>query len=154
VKTCYLAGPITECDRAEANSWREIVSGRIAKHGIRGISPLRCEPLMGDRYKISSADPRFGTPKAIASKNLFDVKNCDMTFAYLPHELNGRKPSYGTLCEMAWALALGKQVVLVTDDPSILEHPVVQACASWTVTTLEEGMDILVGVLGDYSRPE
>lgn len=152
MKTVYLAGPITDCDRGEANTWREQVSGRLAKHNIMGISPLRCEPLMGERYRISSADPRFGTPRAIASKNLFDVRSCDMTFAYLPRELNQRQPSFGTICEMAWAFSEGRPVILVTDDPYMQAHPVIQACASWTLGTLEEGLDVAVGVLAAYAR--
>ena len=152
MKTVYLAGPITDCDRGEANTWREQVKGRLAKHNIMGISPLRCEPLMGERYSLSSPDPRFGTARAIASKNLFDVRNCDMTFAHLPRELNQRHPSYGTICEMAWAFSIGRPVILVTDDPLMQAHPVIQACAAWTLGTLEEGIDVAVGVLSDYAK--
>lgn len=149
--TVYLAGPIGGCDRFEANEWRKFAASELFGHGIRGISPLRCEPLIGERYSTSYPDPKFGTPRAIASKNLNDVRMCDLTLAYLPRALNERKPSYGTICEIAWAFALGKSVILVSDDPDILNHPVIQANAGWIVNNLADGLEITVGILGDYA---
>lgn len=153
MRTVYLAGAITGCDRNEANDWRHDVINRLAHHNIAGISPLRCEPLIGDRYQLTHQDPRFGTAKAISSKNFFDVQSCDLTLAYMPQEVNARRLSIGTLMELAWARALGKPTILVSDYPFILEHPVVQANASWTLSTLEEAVDVLIGVLGDYAQP-
>lgn len=95
-------------------------------------------------------DPRFGTARAIASKNLFDVQNSDITLAYLIRELNERRASYGTTIEIAWAKAFAKPVILVTDDPYLQEHPVMQACASWSLTTLDEAFDVIEGITKGY----
>ncbi len=65
--TVYLAGPIAGCDKGEANDWRWHVAGKLRASGIVGISPLRCEPLVGERYMVGYEDPRFGTARAIAS---------------------------------------------------------------------------------------
>jgi nucleoside 2-deoxyribosyltransferase len=149
----YLAGPISNCTVAEANEWRRTMILALDDHGITGISPLRCEPLIGERYAASAdaynADPCFGTARAIASKNLHDVRSCDFTLAYMPKHLPFSK---GTLCELAWAFALGKPTILVTDDPGTAGNPVVQACAGWILTTLDEARDVLIGVLGDYAN--
>lgn len=152
MKYVYLAGPITDCDRGEANNWRDYVFAKLLKHNIRGISPLRCEPLVGDRYKIEYADPRFGTAKAIASKNFYDVQACDILFAYMPADLNDRALSQGTLAELHWGFALRKSTILVSDCEKIIRHPVNQAAASWILPTLEEGVDVVVGLLADYAR--
>lgn len=153
MRTVYLAGSIAGCDHGEANDWRGRVSASLAPHNIRGISPLRCEPLHGDRYDVGYPDPRFGTARAIASKNLNDVKMCDFTLCYMPQALNERRLSVGTLIELAWAHALGKSTILVSDYQFLLEHPVVQANASWILSTLDEAVEVVVGVLGDYARP-
>lgn len=150
-KTVYLAGPIVDMNKAEANDWREYVDGLLASHNIIGISPLRCEPLVGMTYNLSHQDPKFGTPKAIASKNFFDVKNCDMVIAYLPLPSEGRTQSYGTIIELAWAYAFQKQSIVVTNDPKIQTHPVVQACAGWTLDTLEDAAEVAIGILGGYT---
>lgn len=150
--TVYLAGPIAGCDKGEANDWRWQVSGKLRGSGIVGISPLRCEPLIGERYMVGYEDPRFGTPRAIASKNITDVKLCTMTLCYMPRALNERRLSVGTLLELGWAHAFGKPTILVTDYQFLLEHPVVQANASWILGTLDEAVEVIVGVLGDYAR--
>ena len=152
MKTVYLAGPITGCNDQEANGWRLTAFGRLYVHGIQGISPLRCEPLHGERYEYTHPDPRFGTPKAIASKNFLDVQMCDMTLCYLTSAVNERRLSIGTILELGWAHALRKPTILVSDLPLLINHPVVIASSSWIVGTLDEALDICIGILGDYVR--
>jgi nucleoside 2-deoxyribosyltransferase len=128
------------------------MAAAIQMHGISGISPLRCEPLIGARYEVGYEDPKFGTARAIASKNFLDVQMCDMTLCYMPAALVERRMSYGTLVELAWAHALRKPTILVTDFAPLVEHPVVQACASWTLTTLNDACEVIIGVLGDHAK--
>jgi len=151
-RTVYLAGSIYGCNKGEAQDWRRDVKERLASCNIMGISPLRCEPLVGERYGVSYEDPRFGTPRAIASKNFFDVQASDMTLCYMPAVLNERRLSIGTLLELGWAHALGKPTILVTDYPLLLDHPVVQANASWILGTMDEAVDVCCGILADYAK--
>lgn len=80
----YLAGPIFGTTGAEANDWRNDMTARLAPRGIGCISPLRCEPMVGDRYDAQYDDPCFGTSKAIVSKNYLDVQRCSMALVYMP----------------------------------------------------------------------
>ncbi len=141
----YLAGPILGQTEREAKDWRQYVAGELGNHRLVGISPLRCEPIHGERYGLGSPDEKFGTARAIASKNLFDVRRCDATLAYMPFW------SHGTVVELAWAHAMGKPTILVADRPEIAGHPVVNACAGWVVPTLDDAIEILIGVLGAYT---
>ena len=113
---------------------------------------MRCEPLIGERYELQYDDPTFGSARAIASKNLFDVQQCDMTLAYLPRELENRRPSYGTVCELAWAHLLRKPVILVTDDLALVRHPLISACAGWLLRDLDEAIEVVLGLLLTYER--
>lgn len=149
-RTVYLAGPILGCNSAEANDWRKYVDDKLKEHNIVGISPLRCEPLHGERYGVEYPDPRFGTPRAIAAKNKFDVQACDITLAYLPKDRPSKIPSLGTIGEIFWADAFNKQVILVSDDPFVNAHPVVDSAVDWKLETLDEAIDVLIGVLGGY----
>jgi nucleoside 2-deoxyribosyltransferase len=151
MKFVYLAGPILHCNKDEANDWRASVSAILGKEGIVGISPLRCEPLVGDRYEVQYADERFGTARAIGSKNFFDVRKCDLILAYLPLPPAGRHQSWGTIVELAWAHAMQKPAILVSNDPAVQEHPVINACAGWTLTNLADGVDTIIGILGGYN---
>lgn len=151
MKYVYLAGPILGCDHDEANDWREHVDVRMqeAIRGLVGISPLRCEPLHGERYAFGGKCP-LTTGRGIGGKNEFDVRNCDFVFAYLPKPAEGRLQSYGTLIEIGWARMLNKPVILVSGDPILQQHPVVGHCCDWKVETLDEGIEIIVGLLGGY----
>lgn len=149
----YLAGPITGCDRGEANDWRTLVSARLEAYGITGISPLRCEPLIGDRYDTSHPDPRFGTWEAIAAKNFFDVQTCDLTLGYFPYDLTERDGiSVGTVGELCWAFAIRRPTIRVSTHPKVTRHPVVTAVSNWKLSTLDEAVDVVLGLLRDYAK--
>lgn len=150
MKTVYLAGPITDRTIAGANDWRYEVIRKLETYHIAGISPLRCEPPRGDRYTIANADPQFGTARAIGSKNRMDVRMCDLTLAYLPKFLNDPWPSVGTISELAWAAMIGKPTILVSDDPRITDHPVIDSNSGWILPTLNMAIEVIVGIYKDY----
>lgn len=150
MKTVYLAGAITDKTIAHANDWRWDVARKLRYHGVVGISPLRCEPPRGDRYTISNADPQFGTARAIGSKNRMDVRMCDITLAYLPKAFNDPWPSVGTISELAWAAVIGKPTILVSDDPRITDHPVIDSNSGWILPTLDMAIEVIVGIYKDY----
>lgn len=147
MRTVYLAGPITGCTKKEANDWRRYVSAALMSYDIKGISPLRCEPIIGERYEPNYADPKFGTARAIASKNFYDVAACDLTFAFLP------SLSSGTLIEIGAARALNKPIILVSEEPIVINHPVINAAAGWVLPDLDDGIEVVVGILQDYAQP-
>jgi hypothetical protein len=150
--TVYLAGPIVGCTDSEANDWRVYVAEKIAKAGVRGVSPLRCEPITGEIYPASGPDPKFGTARAIGSKNVYDVRNTDMTLAYIPTPPEGGRHSWGTMCELAGAHFINKQTILVSDDPIVLAHPVLDGMSGWVLNTLDEAIEVICGVLGGYTE--
>lgn len=166
-KHLYLAGPILNCTGPEANDWRKYVCSKLPP-GLIGISPLRCEPLIGEKYVANYPDPKFGTAKAISAKNKYDVATCDLVFAYLPKILTGRfvvdpacemydaeeqkRDSIGTILEIGWASSQqhSKPVILITDDEFIINHPVMSACNGWCLPTLDDGIDVVIGLLAGY----
>ncbi len=106
----YLAGPMEGCSDDEMLVWRRAATLSF-NEGIKAISPVRI-------------DSKFTT--AIITQNQYDVKECDVTLAYLPKSISDRRCSYGTICEIAWAHAQNKPVVIVSDDPYVHDHPVIQ----------------------------
>ena len=149
-KYIYLVGPVAGCDKGEANDWRGKICDAFPK-GIIGVSPLRCEPLIGEKYEVVYDDPRFGTATAISSKNEYDTRTCDMVLAYMPRELNERRPSYGSVIEMAWAYQLNKPVILVSDDPYMMMHPLIHAITNWRLDNFDDALDVIKGVLEVYT---
>ena len=106
----YLAGPIEGCSDDEMVVWRKAAT-MLFDDGIRAISPVRMDSTL---------------TTAIITQNQYDVRECDVTLAYLPKSITDRRCSYGTICEIAWAHAQNKPVVIVSDDPYVHDHPVIQ----------------------------
>ena len=156
----YLAGPISGCNVGEANDWREEMidlleaapKDMLWNHGFKGVSPLRCEPIVGERYAPEYDDNKFGHPQVIAAKNKEDVRRCDVTFAYFPAE---QPASVGTLQEIGWASGLGKPIILVTDNDYVRENAVIKATVPWRFTEAEGGfekaVEVIEGIFGVYS---
>ena len=150
-KFIYLAGPIAGCTQEEANEWREYVRSMLP-HAIVGISPLRCEPLKeGMTYTEEGASPKmWSDPRAIATKNWLDTESCDLVLAYLPKELNEKRPSYGTVIEIGWAIGLRKPLIVVSDDKQLMDHPLIKHNASWRLDSLDDAVEVIVGLFGEY----
>ena len=105
----YLAGPIELCSEDEIHLWRNYVSEHI---------PLNVA-VLEPRYDLSSSGEIYQDTR----KN---VQECDMIFAYLPKSVNVRRPSYGTIFEIAYGHALHKDIVIVSDDEYVHNHPVMK----------------------------
>ena len=152
-KYIYLAGPIAGLTEVEAIEWRGWVRERLP-HGIVGISPLRCEPLKeGMVYTDDGATaPMWSDARAINAKNWLDTESSDLVLAYLPKEMNDRRPSIGTIIEIGWAIGLRKPLIVVSDDEYMMEHPLIQRNASWRLENLEDAVEVITGLFGDYVR--
>ena len=75
---------------------------------------------------------------------------CDAVLAYLPKELNNRRPSYGASFEIAWFVEMRKPIVIVTDDDYVKYHPMFKAHTSYIYDTLDEGIDQIVDLFNDF----
>ena len=151
----YLAGPIYGCSESEAKDWRSYVANALKPHGIKCISPLRCEPAKGGSYALHYRDDLcFGDPKAILAKNFLDLRTCDFTLAYFPKpSFEGTQRSAGTMGELSWAYALQKPCAVVTNDDFIRNHPFTSCQPSWPLLpTLDEGIRLITGIYGAYAE--
>ena len=75
---------------------------------------------------------------------------CDLILAYLPKELNERRPSYGTVIEIGWAIGLRKPIIVVTDDEYLSSHPLIQAKSNWIFDNFNDAIDVIHGLFDDY----
>lgn len=153
----YLAGPIAGATGSQANDWRAEFSATLAEHGMIGVSPLRCEPLVGPRYGFGYECPMFGTPEVIQAKNLEDVRRCDATLAYFPLAVaqDVGHTSIGTVCETQWAYMLEKPRILISDIAHVAENPVIRATVPWRFAEhdgFERALEVLTGIFDIYNE--
>ena len=150
-KFVYLAGPIAGLTEHEATEWRLEVRD-LLPYNVIGISPLRCEPLeAGKVYTDPGAtDKIWSDPRAINAKNWLDTESADLVLAYLPKEMNDRRPSIGTIIEIGWSIGLKKPLIVVSDDKQIMEHPLIECNAAWRLDELDDAVEVIIGLFGDY----
>lgn len=150
-KFVYLAGPIFGVSYKEANDWREDIKAKFLP-GIVGISPMRLKSFLSKKRKIghSYEDDPLSNARAIKTRDYMDVKTCDMLLAWMPKALNEARPSTGTTMELGWADAFDKPIVLVTDDPHLIKHPLTGQAAGFIVPDLDSAAEIVNGVFGEY----
>jgi nucleoside 2-deoxyribosyltransferase len=154
-KFVYGAGPIAGLTEEEATTWRKDVGDKLydASSGkIVLISPLRCEPIEeGMTYTSPGAvDKMWSDPRAINAKNWLDTESSDLVLAYLPKEMNERRPSIGTIIEIGWSIGLKKPLIVVSDDKQIMEHPLIECNAAWRLDELDDAVEVIIGLFGDY----
>ena len=150
-KYIYLAGPIAGLTEEEATTWRHDVNFMLPDN-IIGISPLRCEPVKpGMTYTTPGAvDKMWSDPRAINAKNWLDTESSDLVLAYLPKEMNDKRPSIGTIIEIGWTLGLKKPLIVVSDDKQLLNHPLIECNAAWRLDNLDDAVEVIIGLFGDY----
>ena len=139
-KYVYLAGPIEGCDEGEINIWRKKCHVGFIESNV-GISPYRAEMASDDSE----------SRKRIAMKNYMDTQSSDLILAYLPKTINERRHSYGTTMEIAWGYSLRKPVVIVSDDPQVQDHPLMDMSGAM-FEELDDAIDYINILLGEYER--
>ncbi len=123
----YLSGGMNQ------SNWQENVINSVGKKGYVFYNPRDHKLMNSKEYTIW---------------DLFYVKNCDIVFAYMQNE----NPSgFGLTLEIGYAIALGKQVVLV-DEKSINNSDfknyfkIVQETSSIVFNNLEDGINFLKNI--------
>ena len=139
-KFVYLAGPIEGCSNHEINQWRQKCYTGFNDF-IVGVNPYRAER--------EADDPE--ARKRIVMKNYMDTQSSDLILAYLPKTINERRHSYGTTMEIAWGYSLRKPVVIVSDDPQVQDHPLMDMSGAM-FEELDDGIDYINILLGEYER--
>jgi len=141
----YLAGPILGQTETSARHWRRQCTLVLDENHIRAIDPLRCESSNGGVFGLKGLHG-----KHVHSKNVYDVRTCDLVLAYFPQQAYG-KVSWGTLIEVGMAYAAAKPIILVAEAEQAKVHPVLIHSASFVVNILEEGIDECIKLLGGYA---
>jgi nucleoside 2-deoxyribosyltransferase len=106
----YLAGPIEQCNYDEIYGWRSYVDSKLNSN-ITTVHP-----------KVLQSN----NSKGILEQNKKDVLKCDTILSYIPKSIEDRRPSYGTIFEISFAHSMKKDIILVSDNKYLIEHPIIK----------------------------
>ena len=148
----YLAGGIAGLAGVDAVEWRGAAMLALATRNIESLDPMRAKLHLAHQKRISenfndyANAGVFFTSRGIMTRDFNDVQRCD---ALLVNLLGAKKPSLGTIMELAWAYALQKPAVVAIEaigNPHD-NHPMISAAMPFRVTTLDEAIDAVAVIL-------
>jgi nucleoside 2-deoxyribosyltransferase len=154
-KLVYLAGPITGLDYAGCTNWRNMAVATLAFAGIKGLSPMRWKEYLREQgilpaLRNAQEDYEYAkygvmsTSRGIMTRDRFDATRCDVLLVNL---LGAEKVSVGTVMEIAWADLKRTPIVAVMEAGNVHEHGMVNEAIGFRCDTLEEGLNIVKGIL-------
>src|SRR5438128_1949417 len=128
----YLAGAISGLSWEQATGWRRRAARELALYGIKTFSPLRYKDFLESETSIQDSYPDFAlaTPKAIYTRDKWDVSRCDILFVNL---LGTTRVSIGTVMEIAWGDMLNKPIIIVAEKDNTHLHAMVRESAGYIV---------------------
>lgn len=152
MKTVYLAGPISGLSYDGAVDWRNDTIIELAKHGIKGLSPMRAKEYLSGMQDLDKNCVEYGhinvmsSPKGIITRDRFDATRCDVL---LVNMLGADRVSIGTVMEMAWADLCRTPIVcaIEKDGSNPNEHAMIDQAIGFRVSSLKEALDITVAIL-------
>lgn len=150
LRRVYLAGPISGLNYDGATEWREYATDELAKNGIQGMSPMRCKDYLKDMGDLSANVEEYGkinvmsSARGIMTRDRYDCTNCDVLLVNL---LGAERISVGTVMEIAWADLCRTPIVCVMEPGNIHEHAMIDEAIGFRVSTLDEALAIVKGIL-------
>jgi len=148
MKKVYLAGAITGATYEECTTWREDVAKELRAHDIQCASPLRNKEYLSNQAERELKDSYegylFSTPKAVVTRDRYDVTTCDMLFVNF---LGAKRVSIGTILEIAWADSRRIPIVIVMEDNNLHQHAMIREIAGFVVPSIKDGIEIVKAIM-------
>lgn len=156
MKAVYLSGPITGLNYKGARcGWRKDFRDML-EPGITVLSPMRHEGHLAElrgpmsvralRKFETEKNHIFSHPKMIVTKDRLDIKQSSIMVVNLQ---GATKVSQGTIYEIGYADALGKTIIVVTDEGNVHNSPFITEAAAQVVDTLEDAAQIVNSLLSE-----
>lgn len=135
----YLAGPISGKSYDESINWRNKVIEELNDFNVSCLSPMRCKECL--KYGRNSV---ITSSRGVITRDRWDCTRCDILLVNL---LGADKVSIGTVMEIAWADANRKPIILIMEEDNVHDHIMIQECAGFVVSTLEDGIDVIKSII-------
>jgi hypothetical protein len=149
----YLSGPISGASRDDIAGWRQCVAGMLPQH-VDVYDPAVLSYDVALAYETaespSAALARLMHGRLVVDRNKHIIQSSDVVLANFLHS---ERASIGSIGELFWANAFRIPIVIVREQSgNIHDHAMLNAIASVVVTSLEEGCDAALNILGTDAR--
>jgi nucleoside 2-deoxyribosyltransferase len=149
----YLTGPITGSADPNICGWRDVVRDRLAPF-VEVIDPAAAPydsiPAYRRTEKSAAAIKRLMHGRFVVDRNRNLIRSCDIVLANF---LTAEQASIGSVGELFWADAFGKLIVIIREKAgNVHDHAMLNAIASATVSTIDDGCKAVLNILGTQAE--
>jgi hypothetical protein len=149
----YLSGPISGASREYIAGWRHRVAGMLPAH-LDIYDPAASSYDAGLAFEAlespSAALARLMHGRLVVDRNKHIIQSSDVVLANF---LQSNHASIGSIGELFWANAFRIPIVIVREPSgNVHDHAMLNAIASVVVSSLEEGCDAILNILGADAR--
>lgn len=146
----YTAGPMTGLTHEEADSWRsnELLHDILGKNGWEILSPTDAKekPWLIEKYSGDNVMPAR-VPHVMERREVqLDLEHIHAASAIIANLKDAKIVSIGTVCEIAYAYAIGRPIIVVDDDGSLHDHMFIRQMATVTVADMGAAVDELLKI--------
>lgn len=115
----YLGGPITGLTYEQCTEWRDTLTNVLSDEGFEVRSPMREKEHLIEPFEGEPLPSRFDEEEDAVTRDLKDITECDIILVNL---IGATRVSIGTMCELGYAKALNKHIVVVIEEESQTER--------------------------------
>jgi hypothetical protein len=149
----YLSGPISGATKKEIAGWRKRVEAMLPA-GVDvydpASSPYDAELASAVRETPSNALARLMHGRLVVDRNKHIIQSSDVVLANF---LSSDRASIGSIGELFWANAFRIPIVIVREPSgNVHDHAMLNAIASVVASSLEEGCEAVLNILGADAR--
>lgn len=149
----YLSGPISGASRNEIAGWRQRVGGILPPHVNiydPAASPYDAALAYAATETPAAALERLMHGRLVVDRNKHIIQSSD---AVLANFLQSDHASIGSIGELFWANAFRIPIVIVREQSgNVHDHAMLNAIASVVASSLEEGCNAVLNILGADAR--
>lgn len=149
MRKVYLCGPITGLKFDEASDWRDSSSDFVERLRVLGwdvLSPMRGKDVFR-KPNDEPLDAFFDDGAPAVQQDLDDIEDSEAVIVNL---LGAERVSLGSMCELGYAYAKGKPIILVYEGDSNVHHHVFpEYMATVVVESLEGALAEIVQIPGE-----
>lgn len=139
-KSCYLSGPMT--NNIYTSLWRTVTTDYLSGYGIRTINPFRGIDInrMDDLGYVED-----NNQWEHVARDLMDIMDSNLILCNLTFIPN--RQSIGTFMELGIANANDIPFIVVSNEPTIINHPFITKMSACIVPDIDAGLDAVIRLL-------
>jgi hypothetical protein len=139
-KTLYYGGTFSGYNLLELDKERQKTREKLNSHGFKVLDPMRGGKNLN---ALAETANEFFSPNEIVHRDLRDIDRSEIVL------LEMKKASIGSSCELMYSSLNKKIIIIISEEPSVINHFWVQSLATKILPDIDSTIDHLITFYGE-----